>query len=225
MSKRIGLALMASAALTLTAGAASAQGWMTIDDRQARLDQRIDAGVRSGDLSRQEARQLRNEFRALADLEMRYRADGLSNWERQDLDRRFDQLSMRIRYDRHDGERRDYARDDDRRGNARADDWGMWYGGRNWTDERGQWVSLDRRKAQLERRITQGMRKGQLTAAEAARLRADFNVLIHTEARYRRNGLTVSERADLDRRFDILAAKIRFERQDRDRQYGYGYYR
>jgi hypothetical protein len=36
-----------------------------------------------------------------------YRANGLTNWERADLDRRFDRLSQRIRME---------ARDDDRYG-------------------------------------------------------------------------------------------------------------
>jgi hypothetical protein len=34
------------------------------------------------------------------------------------------------------------------------------------------------------------------------------------EADYRRNGLTAAERADLDRRFDALSARIRSERRD-----------
>lgn len=234
MKKHIRTALLASAALALSAGAASAQAWMGIDDRQAQLDARIDAGVRSGDLSRSEAMRLRDEFRDLAILEERYRANGLSAWERDDLDRRFDQLAMQVRMERRDGDRRDYAWDDDRRDRAweddrrdyardgrRGDDWGRWFGGNNWTDNRGQWVSLDRRKAQLERRIQRGLQNGQLTTTEAARLRANFNQLLRVEARYRRNGFTVAERADLDRRFDTLAAMIRFERRDRDREYGY----
>lgn len=222
MTKRLHIALAGAAALALTAGAASAQAWMSINDRQAQLDQRIDAGVRSGDLSRQEAMRLRSEFRQLANVEAQYRANGLSPGERADLDRRFDRLAMQVRMERRDGDRRDHAGGDDRgRGYARNDDWGRWYGGRNWTDDRGRWVGIDRRQQQLERRINQGMRSGQLTSTEAARLRADYKTLLRVEARYRRNGFTVSERADLDRRFDTLAAKIRFERSDRDRTYGY----
>src|SRR5689334_13366194 len=110
MRKRTHIALMAGAALTLTAGAAAAQGWMSINERQAQLDQRIDAGVRSGDLSRNEAMRLRAEFNGLASLESRYRVNGLSPSERADLDRRFDQLAMQVRAERHDGDRRGMAR-------------------------------------------------------------------------------------------------------------------
>ena len=81
---------------------ASAQPWQSINARQASLDQRIDMGVRSGQLSRNEAQRLRTEYRGLVRLEQRYRAGGLNQWERRDLNRRFDALSAKIRYERHD---------------------------------------------------------------------------------------------------------------------------
>ena len=110
--------LAAVAALTTIAAPAAAQsygadrewrrdhdgnrGGYDINARQARLDRRIDVGVRSGDLTRREAYRLRAEFQEIARLESRYRRDGLSRWERTDLDRRFDRLEAQIRYERHD---------------------------------------------------------------------------------------------------------------------------
>lgn len=83
--------------------AASAAPWQSINARQARLDQRIDQGIRSGKLDRREATRLRSDSRQLVQLETRYRrSGGLSNWERQDLNRRFDALSARVRWDKHD---------------------------------------------------------------------------------------------------------------------------
>jgi hypothetical protein len=108
MKKIIVSGLIAASALALSAGAASAQGygrggeWTSINGRQAQLERRIDRGVETGQLSRREATHLRSEFRDIARLEYRYRANGLSNWERADLDRRFDRLSAQIRMDRHD---------------------------------------------------------------------------------------------------------------------------
>jgi hypothetical protein len=205
MTKRNHVALFTGVALAgatlLGAGTASAQGWMSIDQRQARLDDRIDAGVRSGDLSRREALSLRAEFRSLAGLEARYRTDGLSFRERQDLDRRFDQLSMRIRDNRRDGDR-------------------GWYGGRGWSDNTGRWVPVAQRQAQLDRRIDQGLRSGRLTRQEAQRLRADFNDLARMEVRFRAGGYSPREMAELDRGFDRLAMRIRFERRDDQRRYG-----
>jgi hypothetical protein len=197
-------ALLAASIFALSAGAAAAQTWVSVNSRMANLENRIEAGIRSGDLTRAEARSIRADYRSLLDLEARYRVDGLSSWERSDLDRRLDQLSMRVRYERADNQDRG------------------WYGGRGWMDDRGQWVSIERRKMQLDRRIDQGLRSGQLTRAEAARLRADFHAVARVEARYRVNGLSSWERADLDRRFDVISDAIRWERRDRDRAYGYG---
>ena len=111
MKKTMTLALIgATSALALsTAGVAMAQphrDWQSINERQARLDQRIDNGVRHGDLTRVEARRLHGEYRRIARLEARYRVNGLSRWERADLDRRFDRLSSQIRDQRHDYQRR-----------------------------------------------------------------------------------------------------------------------
>ena len=78
------------------------RGWQSINLRQRQLDQRIDVGVRNGQLSRREAVRLRAEFRQIARPEASYRRGGLTAWERADLDRRFDRLSAQIRYERRD---------------------------------------------------------------------------------------------------------------------------
>jgi len=184
--------LMAAVAASVlaVAGPASAQSWQTINERQANLDQRIDAGVRNGSLTRTEAARLRAEFRDLARLEARYRSSGgLSQYERRDLDRRFDVLSAQIRYERHD------------------------------RDDRG-WQSINQRQRQLDARIEAGVRSGHISRREAYRLRAEFQQIASLEARYRRDGLSRWERADLDRRFDRLSVAIQAERRDYDNRRG-----
>ncbi len=114
------LMITLAAATALTAGAAAAQPgygrdpWMSINERQAMLEHRIERGVATGDLSRREAYRARASFNDIARLEARYRRGGLSQWERADLDRRFDALAAQIRWDRRDGDRRygwnDYPR-------------------------------------------------------------------------------------------------------------------
>jgi hypothetical protein len=85
------------------------------------------------------------------------------------------------------------------------------------------WQSINARQANLDHRIDVGVRNGDLTRTEAARLRAEFRDLVELEADYRYSGgLSLSERRDLDRRFDLLAARIRYERhdaEDRDRRW------
>ncbi|MEZ5971752.1 MAG: hypothetical protein R3C31_08115 [Hyphomonadaceae bacterium] len=190
MKKLLAMAVAASA--LAVAAPASAQAWQSINQRQRNLDARIDAGVRSGDLTRGEAARLRAEFNDLARLEARYRSSyGLSAAERRDLDTRFDRLSAQIRYERHDRQERN-----------------------------DRWVPINQRQRNLDARIDAGVRSGQLTRAEAYRLRREYGQIAALEARYRRNGLTIAERRDLDRRFDYLSRQIQAERHDWDRRRG-----
>lgn len=186
--KKFLIALATASALTVgVAAPASAQSWQTINSRQRSLDARIDAGVRSGQVTRAEAIRLRGEFRTLANLEARYRVTGggLNSWERTDLNRRFDALSSRIRYER---------RDNDRYGN---------------------WQTINSRQRSLDARIDAGVRQGTINRREAILLRGEFRTLANLETRYRATsgGLSTWERQDLDRRFDALSARIRTSRR------------
>lgn len=93
------------AALLIAAAIPTAAAAQTIDERQNNLFRRIEEGVRNNALTREEAQRLRNEFYEIAELERRYRYDGLDQRERQDLNRRFDDLSRRIDRERADNER------------------------------------------------------------------------------------------------------------------------
>ncbi|MBX9746802.1 MAG: hypothetical protein K2X34_07865 [Hyphomonadaceae bacterium] len=187
MKKFLAMAVAASA--LAVAAPASAQSWQSINERQDNLDRRIDAGVRNGSLTRNEAGRLRAEFNDIVRLEARYRSSyGLSHAERRDLDRRFDALSAQVRFERND------------------------------RDDRGRWVPINQRQRQLDARIDAGIREGSLSRREAQQLRADFQDIVFLEARYRRNGLDMGERRDLDRRMDRLSAEIQASRNDWDRR-------
>lgn len=191
------LALAAAASALALAAPASAQVWQSINQRQANLDARIDAGVRDGSLTRGEAMRLRGEFNDLARLEARYRysGNGLSFGERMDLDRRFNALSSEIRYQRNDDQGR-YGRGD------------MGF------------QPINARQRELDLRIDRGLRNGSLSPREASRLRMEFNNIARLEASYRYNGLNGFERADLERRLDRLDSRIFAEERDGNRYYG-----
>jgi len=75
----------------------------------------------------------------------------------------------------------------------------------------------------LEARIARGVRSGQLSYREAASLRAELRQAERLAWRYRSDGrVTRWEQADLDRRFDSISARLRYERHDREYGYGYG---
>nr|WP_313415639.1 hypothetical protein [Brevundimonas diminuta] len=76
------------------------------------------------------------------------------------------------------------------------------------------WRSIDQRKYNLDRRIDQGVRTRQLSVREASRLKSELNSLVRLERAYLRDGLSRRERMELDRRYDALSAKIRYERRD-----------
>ena len=77
-------------------------GWQSIHQRKYNLDRRIDQGVRNRQLSHREASRLQDELDSLVRLERQYMRGGLTRWERQDLDRRYDRLSAKVRYERND---------------------------------------------------------------------------------------------------------------------------
>lgn len=87
--------------------------------------------------------------------------------------------------------------------------------------EQGRY-NLNQRQDRLNERIEIGVRRGMITRREAAQLRDQSRAIARIEARYRFNGLNWRERADLDRRFDRLDARIAHEMRDRDYGQGYG---
>ena len=81
-------------------------GWQSISNRKHQLDRRIDVGLRNGSLSRREGRRLENELNRLVRLERSYLRGGLTRWERNDLDRRYDRLAVQVRIERRDRDNR-----------------------------------------------------------------------------------------------------------------------
>lgn len=193
--KKINILLAATAALTLSAGAASAQTWLPMIERQDLLSDRIDAGLANGEITASQAALMRADMRALVSLEGRYRYGGLSAREKLDLDRRFALIDDQVRLAMADG-----AGPGPRLG------------------------ALEDRKLEVDARIDAGVRSGQLTPAEAQALRDDFDAIASVEADYAVGGLSPSERADLMARLDDLSERINVARTDDDRVYGYNRY-
>ncbi len=73
-----------------------------LSGEQARLAQRIDRAAYNGRISRREAQNLRWQLDEYQRLEWRYRRDGLSHWERRDLQGRLDRIERNLREERRD---------------------------------------------------------------------------------------------------------------------------
>lgn len=105
--------------LLLLVGATSAMA-ARISERVDRAQERIEQGVRSGSLTRDEAHSLKRELRRVREDDDRARADGhLDHRERERLDRELDRLERRISEFKHNdagrGSDRDHHRDRDHR--------------------------------------------------------------------------------------------------------------
>lgn len=102
--KKLVLALTAASALAAAAVPAAAQPYGGGYDRHERYDNnrsaqlmwRIDRAERRGNLNPGAADWLRREVTNTERLAWRYSRDGFSQWERQDIDRRYDQLARRV---------------------------------------------------------------------------------------------------------------------------------
>lgn len=78
-----------------------------VNARQHNQHARIREGVRSGELTRHEARKLGQEQRGIRQEERQYKSDGqLSAAERKDLHQDLNQASRDIREQKHDGQER-----------------------------------------------------------------------------------------------------------------------
>ena len=73
-----------------------------LNGEQARLSERIDRAAYNGTISRREARVLRWQLSEYQRVEWLYRRDGLSRWERHDLDDRLNHIRRALHQDRPD---------------------------------------------------------------------------------------------------------------------------
>lgn len=79
-----------------------------LNQRAQMIQLRIDQGIRSGALNRYQAVKLQNQLRGIQKLEYRYsQSNGrLDLRERADLNRRYDVLSSKVRFDKQVGQGR-----------------------------------------------------------------------------------------------------------------------
>lgn len=202
-----GLLAVLLASVVTTAQAADGRE-RNINQRQHHQQQRIHQGVRQGDLTRGEARQLQREARDVRREERAFRSDGrFTLAERQQVHRDLDQVSRNIRSERHDGERRF---NHDRRHPAFDRGHGYGHASTRAFDRRVDHIQHSQRQ-----RIEQGVRSGELTRHEARRLMAEQRAIEAEERRYLADGvLTQWERTDLMRDLNVASRHIYNETHD-----------
>ena len=112
--KKILMTMAAVSALSVGAPAMAQYAGGDIQARVQQLQVQLQAGVRSGAISRREARPLDEQIRQISDYARYNGRDGLNGRERQYLQQRMANLSQHIRYAERTGDGRDmrYGRGD-----------------------------------------------------------------------------------------------------------------
>jgi hypothetical protein len=187
ITRSICLALAATVLIGPLALADNPKHNSNVNKRQQQQAERIKKGVRSGELTRKEARGIANERRDIKDVEREYRSDGtLTKRERADLDQRLDDASVDIARQKHDAQDR-----------APAD------------------PGVNARQENQAGRIVQGVASGELTRKEAGELVEEHRDIKQLERDYKSDGtLTGDERRDLHQQLDQAGDEIREEKHD-----------
>jgi hypothetical protein len=186
--------LIVTAALAAMPFATLAQDAASIVDRNGDQQRRIEQGLRTGDLSVQEAARLEREAARVNQIESRALRDGtLTDAERARIDRAQDHLGRDIARERHDAERGDPNSPSSRRMQADV-----------------------QRNIYQQERIEQGLRSGQLTNREAARLEHGQARIYGMEARAAADGhVSGHEQRRIQQAENVQSRRIYQERHDR----------
>lgn len=161
-----------------------------VNARQHNQHERIQQGVRSGELTRRETGRLVEEQRDVRQLERAYKSDGtLTGAERRDLQHEQHQASRDIYRHKHDEQDRPPAA------------------------VRGPGVN--QRQETQTGRIVQGVKSGELTRDEAQDLRTERRDIRDLEHTYKSDGtLTHDERQDLHQQLNQQSQEIYEEKHD-----------
>ena len=167
-----------------------AAGRTPLATQRVQFESRVDADIRSGALSRDTGTRLKYDYYELVQLEARYGADRrFTTQERTDLADRYGALTQILS----DGS---YGNSNNGYGN-------------NGDDEDARTDSVAEGQPEFNARVNAAVTARRITRTAGTRLRADYAVLVQTEASYLRDGrLNARERDDIEAQLDALDARV-----------------
>ena len=192
--KKFSAVVLTLAGVLAVVGASQADANRTrdpgVNQRQHNQRERIQQGVKSGELTRRETGRLAEEQRDVRQLERAYKSDGtLTGAERRDLQHEQNQASHDIYRQKHDDQERPPAAVRD--------------------------PGVNERQANQTARIQQGVKSGGLTHDEAQDLRTERRDIRDLEHTYKEDGtLTRDERQDLHQQLNQQSQEIYEEKHD-----------
>jgi hypothetical protein len=196
--KKLSAVVLTLAGVVAVAGASQADANSTrdphVNQRQHNQRERIQQGVKSGELTRRETGRLAEEQKDIRQLERAYKSDGtLTGAERRDLQHEQNQASRDIYRQKHDGQDRPPAAVRD--------------------------PGVNERQANQTARIQQGVKSGELTHDEAQELRTERRDIRDLEHTYKEDGaLTRDERQDLHQQLNQQSQEIYEEKHDDEKR-------
>jgi uncharacterized membrane protein YebE (DUF533 family) len=160
-----------------------------VNARQREQQGRIREGVRSGELTKSEAKGLEKEERDIRVEERQFKSDGkLTAEERRKLQSDLNKTSRDIQTEKHDAEVRTPAPRDH---------------------------AVNARQVRQQERIGQGIKSGELTGKEAVRLEREERAVRVEERAYKADGkLTPAERKDLHQDLNKVSSDIYKQKHD-----------
>lgn len=175
-----------------------------VNARQHRQHERTEQGVRSGQLTKGETKEIAKEQQAIRKEERQYKSDGtLTKEERKDLHQDQNAASKNIYQEKHDAETRP--------GVTPAEP------GEPGTRDPG----VNARQHHQKDRIGQGVKSGQLTKEETKELAGTQQEIRQEEKAYKSDGtLTAEERKDLHQDLNAASKEIYSEKHDADTRAG-----
>lgn len=156
-----------------------AAGRKPLATQRTQFHTRIDTEVRSGALTQANGNRMKSEYDELVTLEARFGADGrFTTQERTELGDRYGALTQALSE-----------------------------GGYAEQADSNRLIAADGRAA-FENRVDAAVTARRISRTQATVLKRDYAALIQTEARYAQDGISSSERDDLDARLDLLDARV-----------------
>lgn len=170
-----------------------------VNARQQHQESRIAQGVKSGQLTKDETKELQTEEKSIRQEEKEYKSDGkLTKDERKDLHQDLNEVSKDIYQEKHDAETQP--------GVVPA---------KPGTHD----PSINNRQENQQDRIKQGIESGELTKHEVKSLEQKEAKLASIEKRMKEDGsLSAEERARLQKYADLLSADIYKQKHDNQEQ-------
>ncbi len=168
-----------------------------VNRREENQHDRIGQGIKSGQLTKEETKELASEQKEIRQEEKEYKSDGtLTKDERKDLHQDLSEASKDIYEEKHDSETREKTASTEPKKSGTKD------------------PGINGRQERQRDRLAEGVKSGELTKKEARTLAGKEVRLIKIEKALKEEGLSPKERIELQKKLNDLNQEIYQQKHD-----------